>query len=608
MTSLLGSMSRRHIALAAGAFGAFALLAGCGGDDDSLSAAPAPAAAPPAPSATACAALTSASGVPANVVIAAATFVAAASGVPEHCNLSGTINANRAGSPSSVGVPQTYAIKWSVRLPTSWNNRFAMEGGSGLDGSVPSTTARLALGYATAADDSGHDNAVNSDPLAGGAAAFGTDYQARVDFAYNAIDKTQQLAKSLMNAYYGAEPAKSYFEGCSMGGREAMMVTQRLPDQFDGVVVGDPGFKLTAMSTQEVYDAKLFGALATSMGLQSTSGAPLLGNTFTNQDLQLVSKAILDACDAKDGLVDGMVNAPMQCTTEVVNPHFDALECSAGKTASCLTATQLTALKTFYAGPVTPTGRKPYYGWMYDPGIAGCTSATDCNTPTATNIATGWRGWKLGSYQTNLATATNNGSDYTVAGGALSTMVAPTPFAAPAPTAADGLLKLMLGYDLDAYASSIFATTVTFPSSGYDLLDVDSTDRAAFNNHGSKMIIYQPQSGGPFSPLAMVDWYESLNKANGGTPYNYAAVQKFARLFMMPGAQHCGGGPSTSTIDAFTAVVNWVENGTAPTQIVGTAPASTPWPGRKRPLCPYPQIATYNGTGSIEADTSFMCK
>ena len=135
-----------------------------------------------------------------------------------------------------------------------------------------------------------------------------------------------------------------------------------------------------------------------------------------------------------------------------------------------------------------------------------------------------------------------------------------------------------------------------------------SPDLTAFKNHGGKVIIWQPQTGGPFSPLAMVDWYESVNTFNGGTPFDYNETQKFARLFMMPGAGHCGGGPLTSTIDPFASIVAWVEKGTAPDQIIGTAPAGTPWPGRTRPLCPFPKSAKYTGTGSIEVAANFTCQ
>lgn len=552
---------------------------------------------------------------PAQTKVTTATFSAAvaASGntpaTPEHCDLVGTIRAARVGAQSSPGVTQTYAINWRVRLPTAWNGRSAMSGGGGLDGSVPDTLTRLRQGYATAANDSGHDNVKNNDPMAAATGAFATDFEARTDFAYRAIEQTTQALNSFVKTYYNEAQDYAYFEGCSMGGREAMMVSQRLGDQYDGIVAGDPGFKLTTMSTHEVYDAQVLGALATSMNLASVNGVPLASNTFTNQDLQLVSKAVLDACDGLDGLIDGMVNKPLQCTTSKVLPKLDLVQCSGAKADGCLTSGQIDAIVKIYAGPVTPSGKRPYYPWMWDAGIAGCTSAADCNAAGATNIATGWRSWKIGSYQANLATAQNNSLDFTGgAGGALSTVLAPTPPTSPAPTAAEGLTKIMLNYDLDAYYASLFNTTVAFPVSSFDQLQADSTDYSKLKGRKGKLIVYQPQSGGPFSPMAMVDWYEQLNTANGGTPFNYAKTQEFARLFLMPGVQHCSGGPGTSTMDAFAAVVNWVEKGAAPASIIGTAPVGTPWPGRTRPLCAYPTSATYKGTGSIEDAANFICQ
>jgi feruloyl esterase len=571
-----------------------------------------------APGAASCAALASHVGdtslFPPAVAVTAAVLApaTAASGntpaLPEHCNVTGTISAGRVGEQSSPGVNQTYAIKWQIRLPTDWNGRFVHEGGGGTDGSVPGTTSRLSAGYVMAADDSGHDNAANNDPLAAGTGAFGSDPQARVDFAYSAIDRTQQVAKGLIQLYYDRPQQYAYFEGCSMGGREAMMVTQRLPTAFDGVVVGDPAFKFASMLTHAIYNSQVLGSLASSMGLFSKNGLPLVNNTYTNQDLQLVSKAVLDACDALDGLVDGMVNKPLQCTSALVYPKLDALQCSSGKTATCLSAAQVETFKKIYEGPVTPSGARPYYPWMWDPGIAGCTSAVDCNTPTATNISTGWRSWKLGQFAANPATAENTASDFTSSrGGAAATVIVPTPPILPANVNNEGTTGMLMGFDLDQWIALSHGTSAKFPESGYDLLETSTATLAPFANHGSKVVIYQPQTGGPFSPMAMVDWYQKLNLNNGGTASDYTATQQYARLFLMPGAQHCGGGPSTSTIDAFGAVVQWVEHGTPPAKIVGTAPAATPWPGRTRPLCPFPAYAKYNGSGSIESEANFTC-
>jgi feruloyl esterase len=552
----------------------------------------------------------------ANTVITSVTHVAATATVPAHCLVAGTIDANRVGYPSSATAPTsvyTYAIKWQVRLPDQWNSKFYMPGGGGLDGSIPGTTGNLALGYAEGANDSGHDNAVNSDANAAGTGSFATDYGARVNFAYRAIGVTTQTSKALIEAYYAKGPDYSYFQGCSQGGREALMTTQYLPEYFDGVVSGDPGLKLASMSTHEVYDAQVLAALAQQQGLLSSTGAPLAANTFTNQDLQLVSNAVLGACDALDGVADGMVANFHACTTRIVKPRLEALACTGAKTPACLLQGQIDALLKIYAGPPSraPDGAPTYYGWMWDPGIAGCTSAQDCNGPAATNIATGWRSWKIGQFQSNPATAQNNALDFTgAAGGANSTVVAPTPPNLPAPTANEGLFRKILGYDLQTYANQVYATTAAFPISSVDLLDVDSPDRSHFRRHGGKLIVWQPQTGGPFSPLAMIDWYSRLNRFEGGNRHDFDAAQRFARLYMVPGSQHCGGGPSTTAdvpANTFTSIVDWVENGNAPDSILATAASSTPWPGRTRPLCTFPAYARYNGTGDVDLASSFTC-
>ncbi len=560
-----------------------------------------------------------------NTVITSVTAVAATSSVPAHCLINGTINAGRVGQETSPGAPvsrYTYAITWQARLPQAWNSKFYMPGGGGTDGSVPGTTSRLAQGYAEAANDSGHSGFVNSDPLAGGGAAFGSDYLARVDFAYNAIDVTTQTAKRLVDLYYGKAPAYSYFEGCSMGGREAMMVTQRLPTYFNGSVVGDPALGFPKAGVKTAYFAHQLSALATSMGLISGYGVPYINNTYTQQDLQLVSNAILAACDALDGLADGMVNNSQACTTRRVKPKLDALQCVGGKTPTCLTADQITTLVNLYdKGAPNSRGVPQYAKWMWDPGIAGCTSAVDCNAPDATNINGGWRSWNLGSYNANfvpnVTKATNGGILYSLGGGAVPLIHATPPYL-PSPTANDGLPNELFNMDLDDLAQRIFATAPDFPVSSWDLLNTNATDLSAFRNHGGKVVIWQPQTGGPFSPQYMVDWYTDMSRAmhggegrgrdRGKGKGKVESAQSFARLFLMPGANHCGGGIATSSIDAFSPMVSWVENGIAPASIVGTAPANTPWPGRTRPLCPYPQYAHYKGSGDIDLAENFECR
>jgi len=551
-----------------------------------------------------------------NTAITSLTHVAATATVPAHCLISGTINAGRVGNETSPGAPvsrYTYAITWQARLPDAWNSKFYMPGGGGTDGSVPNTTTRLAQGYAAAANDSGHSNAVNTDPLAGGTASFGTDFLARVDFAYHAIDVTTQTAKHLLGLYYGAAPAFAYFEGCSMGGREAMMVTQRLPSYFDGVVSGDPAFRITKVGVWAAYEGQQLAALARARDLISGFGVPFANNTFTNQDLQLISNAVLKACDHLDGLADGMVSNPDACTTPVVTPFLDALQCAGAKTATCLAADQIQAIKNIYtSGAPNSLGQPQYAPWMWDAGIAGCTSPTDCNTPTATNINGGWRVWNVGGFNAafvpHVSNTANGALNFASLGGGAIPLLFATPPILPAPTANDGLANLIMNYDFDTLAASIFGHSVAFPVSDTTLLNVDATDLSPFRDRGGKLIIWQPQTGGPFSPQDMVNWYTELNGAMHGNPNTFARTQRFARLFLIPGVNHCGGGIGCSLIDPFWPVVDWVENELAPSSIVGTAPNSTPWPGRTRPLCPYPQYAHYKGSGDINVAANFECR
>jgi Tannase and feruloyl esterase/Tannase-like family of unknown function (DUF6351) len=547
-----------------------------------------------------------------NTVVTSVVPVAATASVPAHCLINGTINAGRVGNETSPGAPvsrYTYAITWQARLPDAWNSKFYMPGGGGLDGSVPGTTSRLSQGYAAAANDSGHSGFVNSDPLAGGSAAFGTDYLARVDFAYNAIDVTTRTAKQLIEIYYADRPQYSYFEGCSMGGREAMMVTQRLPSYFNGVVVGDPGFRITKSGLFTVYEAQRLAEVARAQDLISGNGVPFLNNTFTNQDLQLVSNAVLQACDQLDGLVDGMVSNPEACSTRRVRSKLNAVRCDADKTPSCLAADQIEAIVNIYGSGAPNSHGKPQYApWMWDAGIAGCTSAVDCNTPTATNINGGWRLWNVGSYSASFVPHVSNSSNgafnfASLGGGAIPLLFA-TPPILPAPTANDGLANLIMNIDFDTLAASIFGHNAAFPVSDTRLLNADDTDLSRFRHHGGKVLIWQPQTGGPFSPQDMVNWYSEMSHKMKG----FEETQSFARLFLMPGANHCGGGPSTSSINPFSPVVDWVENSVAPDSIIGTAPSATPWPGRTRPLCPYPQYAHYKGSGDINVAENFECR
>ena len=249
---------------------------------------------------------------------------AATATVAEHCQIDGAMN-------QRTGVDgQTYAIKFRLRMPTNWNGRLYMGGGGGSNGSVVDPigttvqgTSLISLGYATLGTDSGHDNAIDNKASAAGTASFGADPQARIDFGYNSYDQTVQAGKALIGKYYGKLPDRSYFVGCSEGGREAMVMSQRFPTYFDGIVAGDPGFHLPLAAVAGAQVSQTFAVVARAQNLVDTAGDPAIFKTFTDPDLMLVRGAVLAACDNLDGLTDGIVDNIPACTPTLVNPQLD---------------------------------------------------------------------------------------------------------------------------------------------------------------------------------------------------------------------------------------------------------------------------------------------
>src|SRR6516164_3788129 len=218
-----------------------------------------------------CQALTAAKPLPNPTTAITAATLSAAAAQPEHCEVNGKIN-------ERVGVNnQRYAIKFHLRLPTNWNGRFFFEGGGGSNGNLGNALGNLqgqqrgnalSLGYAVVSQDSGHDNRENNDPQRGGSTTFGFDPQAGLDFGYNSYDQGTQAANALIRIYYGRPPDRSYFVGCSEGGREGMMMSQRFPDYFDGILACAPGFRLPKAALYgHTWDAQSFAEVAKAAGI-----------------------------------------------------------------------------------------------------------------------------------------------------------------------------------------------------------------------------------------------------------------------------------------------------------------------------------------------------
>lgn len=488
-----------------------------------------------------------------NTVLRSATLVAdgvaSAGGTPmlAHCLVKGEIN------PRSGVNGVHHGINFELRLPLTWNGRFQFQGGGGVDGVVreafgtlrEGVTPALAQGAAVISSDMGHTGTSTRD------ATFGLDPQARIDWGYNAVDKTTQLGKALVERFYGKPPNHSYYVGCSGGGRQGMMASQRLPQHFDGVVSGAPILEQHAAQVGSLYGIQAFAAIAPT----DAGGLPILSRAYSDGDLALIAKGLLQACDALDGATDGLIENHPAC-------RFDpaVLQCAGAKDASCLSAGQVTGLKKVMAGPRNSKGEQLYPGIPWDTSIGGAT----------------WRGNWLGTSTTsvpNAARATNQSIKYVF-------MTPPQPDF--------DYFRFNVDTDVQRLAESAAFTAAT------------RTDYRAFKQRGTKTIVYVGLGDSLVNPAGVNRWYRNLVDANGGL----AATQQFARLYNVPGMEHCTGGSALDKFDPVTPLYDWVEKGVAPTTLTATGKS---FPGRTRGICPYPQVARYVGSGDVNAAENFRC-
>ena len=466
-----------------------------------------------------------------------------------HCRVSGRMN-ERMGQD---GRP--YHIGFEMRLPTAWNGRFLYQGGGGNDGVVrpaigPQASPVFALnrGFAVVTTDAGHQ---------GPTADFGFDPIARTDNAYNAHDRVAVTAKDIIRNFYSKGPDKSYFIGCSGGGRQGMMFTQRFPSYFDGVIAMAPAMRVSSGATvAAAWDTQALNSIAPA----GADGKPVLSQALTNPDLKLISDGILDACDAQDGVKDGLVSNPAAC-------KFDpaVLQCKGAKDAACLSAPQVAAVRKVFDGARDSSGKPLYFSWPYDPGMG--------------HPQNDWRAWKLGT----STTAVPNSRHVFLMQDALQGYFVTPP---------DRALSIF-AFNFDKDPARMAAHSWIFDTAADAKL-------AAYKARGGKLLIAHGLADPIFSPHEALDYYQRLTAENGAT------TPDFARLFLIPGMAHCQGGAATDSWDGLQALVDWVEKGEAPKQIVARGTAV--FPGRSRPLCPHPQYAYYKGQGNIEDAASFECR
>jgi poly(3-hydroxybutyrate) depolymerase len=421
----------------------------------------------------------------------------------------------------------------------------------------------LSAGYVAATTDAGHLD----EPGPIGPYLFGLDPEARADKGYSSIPPVAGAAKALIATLYGKAPSRSYFAGCSNGGRQAMAVTQRYPDMFDGVVAVAPAYRVPLAAIDAVGHTQMLMSVAPN----NADGSADLGSALTDVELKLVAAGVLQACDSADGIQDGMVQDIAAC-------KFDpaVLTCNEGQTSACLPSAKVDVIKRIFAGTKNTKGEVIYSSWPYDPGIANA----------------GWRAWRLGTPKANPPDARN----VTLIPGSIAYA-----FMSPPEKPAD-LVDWEMKFDFDRDTPKVF-TGANGYEAGMEFEAATSTDIDAFKAKGGKMIFLHGTADPIFSPLDTIRYWKSLQERYGDTG-------NFSRLFLIAGMNHCAGGPSTDEYDAVTALDDWVENGKAPDMILARARKTpdVPWPGRTRPLCPYPKRTIYKGSGNIESADSFECR
>lgn len=473
--------------------------------------------------------------------------------MPAHCLIVGSIG------PRQGHAGQHYATRFELRLPSPWNGQFLFQGGGGMDGvlgqalgAIPfrgaTATPALNRGYAVVSTDSGHSGRDSSD------ASFGLDQQARLDYAYAAIGTVTRQAKQLIGAYYGSAPEHSVFMGCSNGGRSALMAAQRFPTEFDGVIAGNPGLRLSRAAVAQAWDTRALNAVAP----RAADGRPILAQALTEADQALIANRVLEQCDALDGLKDGSIDAMGRC-------QFDpgVLQCKTADTAHCLSAAKVQALRSVFEGAHDSNGQALYSDWPWDAGIA----------------SSGWRAWKLGTSSTGEPNARNA----TLAPASLGYYFM-TP---PRPT----LTLDAVDFDQAAHATAQTAA----------INDAVSTQLSSFVAGGGKLLVIHGNSDPVFSANDLRRYWQQLSVDNGGP----ATLGNWARLFIVPGMTHCGDGPGLDDIDPLSAMHAWQTQQQAPSQLLARGNA---FPGRTRVLCPFPQEAHYSGKGDPERAESFACR
>ena len=461
--------------------------------------------------------------------------------LPAFCRVQGVIR------PSSDSN-----IEFEVWLPSSgWNGRYLGVGNGGFAGSInyfsatgnaPSMAQALAAGYATSSTDTGHKAAITD-------ADWAVGHQEKViDYGYRAVHATAVDAKNIIAAFYSKQPT-SYFSSCSNGGRQALMEAQRYPADYAGIVAGDPAWYATHLAAAQIWNQQ---AISASQDSYLPAGK-----------IPAITAAVLDKCDALDGVKDGVIDDPRKC-------HFDptVLLCKGADSDTCLTGAQVESLKKIYAGPTNAAGQQIFPG-ILPGGEAG---------------PGGWGLWILGAQP-------GRSLDHAFGVGGLAKIVYQDP-----------------SWDFRRFS---FDHDVAFLDDKLGpVRNATNANLKPFKNAGGKLILYHGWGDPDIAPLSTINYYENVT-----AKMSDRTTREFVRLYMVPGMQHCGGGAGATVVGSVpssgadgqngiqAALERWVEKASAPREIIATTYKAS----GTRPICPYPTVARYKGVGSTDEASNYSC-
>jgi feruloyl esterase len=449
--------------------------------------------------------------------------------LPAFCRVAATLTPS-SDSDIKVEVWLPAAAGGSGGQASGWNGKFQAVGNGAWSGAIGYAAMADALrrGYATSSTDTGH---------AGGSASFALGHPEKlIDFAYRSEHEMTVTAKAIVNAFYGSAPKYSYWNGCSAGGRQALKEAQMFPADFDGIIAGSPGLDWSGRSAQAVRVAQ---------ALQKEDAR------LSPAKQQLLHNAVVQACDALDGLKDGLIDNPVAC-------KFDpkVLECKTpgnNDDPACLTSAQVATARLLYPPAVNSKTKRE---------VAGLAPGSEL----------GWtdQGWSVSARATGL-----DHYRFVV-------------FKDPS-------------WDLERFHIETDLPRIDEGESS--ALNANDPNLKPFFDRGGKLLQYHGWSDPQISALNSVEYYKRVVAALGGA----GKVSGSYRLFMAPGMAHCGGGEGPNDFDKVAPLEQWVEKGKAPELIIASH-STDGKVDRTRPLCPYPQVARFAGSGSTDDAANFVCK